>query len=121
MEDQEMRKVKCKRYLKYTFTRDEKEAISDSLARNISDLKQKQLAKKEVVKSLDSEIAAFETEVSNLATKVKDGYEYRNIDCEMVFDIETRMKTVYRMDDETVVERLPMTADELQQDLGFTS
>jgi hypothetical protein len=107
----------CKRYLKYTFTREEKEGLSDELARNVNDLKQKQLHKKEMVKSLDSGIAALETSISGLATRVKDGYEFRDIECEMVFDYESRMKIVTRLDDKTEVEKEPMTADELQRKL----
>ncbi|MFA5868027.1 MAG: hypothetical protein WC891_08775 [Actinomycetota bacterium] len=107
----------CKRYLKYTFTREEKEKLSDELAHDVNDLKQKQLQKKETVKSLDSGIASLETEISRLATHVKDGYEFRDIECEMVFDYGSRMKIVTRLDEQTEVERTPMTAAELQEKL----
>jgi len=107
----------CKRYLKYTFTREEKEKLSDELARDVNELKQKQLHKKEMVKSLDSGIAALETEISRLATHVKDGYEFRDIECEMVFDFGSRMKIVTRLDENIEVERNPMTAEELQKKL----
>ncbi len=100
--------------MRYGFTREEKEAFSGELAEKISKLEHEELRKKEVVKSIDAEIAAIKTTISGLATKVKDGYEYRNIDCEKIFDYDTRLKTLMRLDLGEVVRTVPMTADELQ-------
>jgi hypothetical protein len=101
-------------YLKYMFTREEKEAFSEKLARKIKEAELAELRKKDVVKSLDSDIAKVKTEISDIAGKVQNGYEYRNIDCEVTYNYDTRLKTTVRLDTKEIISDIPMTADELQ-------
>jgi hypothetical protein len=113
----DMKKTVTKEFLKYEFTREEKEQFASELARNLSELDQQRLKKKEVVKSIDSEIATGEAQVSKLASFVKDGYEYRNIECDVFWNYEARIKTIYRTDTGEKVRTIPMTANELQDTL----
>lgn len=110
---------KTKEYLKYVFTREEKEEFAGELARNLGDLEQKKLQKKEVVKAIDSEIAGLESAVSRLVAFVRDGYDWRNVDCEVVLNYTTRFKTTVRLDTLETVKTAPMTADELQRVFDF--
>jgi hypothetical protein len=117
-EDKKNQKIeKTTQYLKYQFSKEEKADLADSLARGIGELEQKTLQKKDVVKAIDADIAKLESTVSLSATKVKDGYEYRNIDCIITSDYDTKTKTITRIDTEEVVRTTTMTAEELQQPL----
>ncbi len=108
------REEKTIQYLKYQFTKEEKADLADSLARGIGELEQKTLQKKDVVKAIDADIAKLESSVSLSATKVKDGYEYRNIDCIIAYDYEAKTKTITRIDTGEIVRESTMTNDELQ-------
>lgn len=108
---------KSKEYLRYDFLREEKEALSLELAQKIGDISLKESHKKEVVKSLDAEIAAFEASISNLAAKVKDGYEFRDVEIEINFNFDKKEKEFKRLDIKEVYKTLPLTDEELQLDL----
>lgn len=118
--DEESPRKKVKEFLKYTFTREEIEEHAGNLARKFGELEHQKLQKKEVVKAIDADISRIESRISELAAWVKDGYEYRNIDCEMVYNYDRREKIVTRLDTYEIVKRITMTANELQQDLGLT-
>lgn len=106
-------------YLRYNFTREELEDLATELARSLTEVNREKLHKKDVVKSLDSDISKLETKIAELAEKRNSGYEYRNIDCEVRYDYEVRMKTTVRLDTGEIIKTIPMTADELQQELEF--
>ena len=54
------------------------------------------------------------------AQNIRNGYEFRDIECDILYDLKRRMKTIARKDNGEFVEDLPMTADELQCSLpGF--
>lgn len=110
---------KCTEYLKYTFTPEEKAVHADDLARNLSDLEQLRLKRKEAIKAIDSDITKAEQDIHRLAAYVKDGYMYRNIDCELEYDYTQRKKTLTRLDTGIIVRTIVMTADELQKAFDF--
>ena len=110
----EQKKVKVSEYLKCLFTREEKEVFSDELARKIGELREKEGRKKEIMKSLDSEAAAMERQISELARKVKDGYEHRDVLCERTYDYAEGKKYTTRMDTGEIFKEVMLTAEELQ-------
>ena len=107
-------KKKAKEYLKYELSVEEIRDFADDLSRKIGELELKELAKKDVVKSLDADIAKIKTEISTTATKVKDKYEYRNVDCEVEYDYDKKTKTYRRLDTGERYKTYPLTEDELQ-------
>ena len=109
----EQKKVKISEYLKCLFTREEKEVFSDELARKIGELREKEGRKKEIMKSLDSEAAAMERQISELARKIKDGYEHRDVQCECTYDYAEGKKYTTRMDTGEIIKAVMLTADEL--------
>ena len=109
----EQKKVKVSEYLKCLFTREEKEGLSDELVRKIGELREKEGRKKAIVKSLDSEMAAMEMQISELARKFKDGYEYRDVPCERIYDYAEGKKYTTRMDNGEIIKVVMLTADEL--------
>lgn len=106
--------VKAKEYLKCEFSEEERREMSMDLARNIGELKEKEAGKKEVVKSLDAELAKLEATIGSLATKVKDGYEYRNVDCDIIFNYDTKKKSFKRLDTGDVFKEQELRGDDLQ-------
>lgn len=107
----------AREFLQYFFTREEKEDMSQLLARRISELSLSESRKKEVVKALDADISKFENEIKDLANKVKDGYTYKNIDCDVIMDYNHKSYTIIRRDTGAVVTERAMTADELQTEM----
>ena len=83
----------CTEYLKCLFTEEETKDMSSELARKISDLENAQSRKKGTVKSIDSDIASIETKIKTLATKVNNGYEFRDVKCEVITNYENKNKT----------------------------
>jgi hypothetical protein len=108
------KKDKSKEYLKCDFSSKEIEIFADDLSRKIGELELKRLSKKDVIKSIDSEIAKTEVEISSLATRVKDKYEYRMVDAEIIFDYEAKVKRFTRIDTGEVYKTIPLGDDELQ-------
>jgi hypothetical protein len=113
----DLEKVKCSDYLKCLFSREEKEVFSSELAQQIAALDQLRIHKKQIVKSADSDIAEAETEIKKLATFVKDGYEFRMVDCECAYDYTLATKVITRLDTGEVVRKVAMTTVELQRTL----
>lgn len=114
------RTSKGKEYLKYDFTREEKEEMGIELAQKFGELSQKEADKKAIVKSLDSDISSLEAKTRDIATKLSNGHEYKNIDVEITFDYESRLKRFRRLDTGAEYKEVPMTADELQVPLPLT-
>jgi hypothetical protein len=110
---------KAKMYLRYDFTREEKEEMALELAEQLSVLVRRQDNKKRVMKSLDSDIAETNLSISKLGRLVKDGYEHRNILCEVLFDYPNREKVFTRLDTQEVVKRSTMSPEELQRVFEF--
>ncbi|MFA4845644.1 MAG: hypothetical protein WC654_03745 [Patescibacteria group bacterium] len=108
-----------KEFLKYKFSREATEAHASELARSFGELERQKNQKKEVAKAMDADISKTENRISELASWVKDGYEYRNVDCEMIYDYDLKEKRTVRLDTFEVIKVVPMNAEDLQRDLGL--
>jgi peptidoglycan hydrolase CwlO-like protein len=112
-----MKKVKVEKtqeYLKCEFTQKEVEIFADDLSRKIGELDLKKMSKKDVVKSIDAEIAKTEVEISSLATKVKDRYEFRMVPVEKTIDYDKKEKRFMRTDTKETYKNIPLSDSELQ-------
>lgn len=119
-ETQQIEPKKISEYLKYEFTTEERLVLADELGRANRNLDALKLRKAEVTKRIGSEIAEAESTVNGLSNKVVDGYEYRNIDCEVRFDVPRRgMKTIVRLDTSEIVAEKRMSDEENQMVLKF--
>lgn len=108
------KKEKSKEYLKYDFSKEEVADFAEELSRKIGDLELKEKGKKDVVKNIDAEIAKLEVEISSLATRVKDKYEYRMVDCEILYDYKKKKKEYKRLDTNEKFKSVPLSESELQ-------
>lgn len=73
--------------------------------------------KKMTAKQYAAEISALQDELFGLSRKVRNGYEVRSVDCEIVSDFESKQVAIIRTDTGEPIESRKMTAKELQQPL----
>lgn len=106
--------------VRYVFTSDEKAVLGESLAREAQAVFDLQSQKKEVTSSLAAAIEAANGRVRLITDKMNQGYEMRDQECVVTFDIPRRgMKSYIRMDTHEAVREEPMTAAELQDTFAF--
>lgn len=103
--------------LKCIFTREEKEELSQKMAQTIEDIGKIELEKKQAQKKFDSQIAAANREIHDLARKVKDGYELRDVEGTITYNYENKMKVYKRLDTGEEYKKIPMSINEQQMPL----
>lgn len=109
------KKPVVKEYLKCTLTNAEKLAVGEGLARAQQKLRAKQEELKEVQAQVKAEIAKVEADIGLQSSTLANGYEYRNVDCEVRFhDPKQGMKTLVRLDTGEMLQPTRMNSDECQ-------
>jgi hypothetical protein len=73
--------------------------------------------KKMTAKQYAAEISALQDELFGLSRKVRNGFEVRSVDCEIVRDYESKQIVIVRTDTGEPVESRKMTPAELQKPL----
>jgi len=102
-------------YLQYTFSPDELKDIAGQLARRNTEAAELEERKKQVVTDFGAQITASKAEISRLSRLYCNGYEYRNIDCEVrLNDPASGRATIIRTDTGEVVRVRSMTLEEMQ-------
>ena len=109
------------KYLKVTFTREQRAEFALALARKTQHIVELELQKKQVATALKATIEEEATLQAKLARFVNDGYDDREVEIRwMMHYPKTGQKTAIRLDTEDatgVVE--VMTPKEMQEDLPF--
>ena len=76
--------------------------------------------KKSIASNFTSRISEKEARRSRLSNSVSDGFEFREILCDIKYNSpKDGLKQVVRKDNGEVVEELPMNEQELQEELEF--
>jgi hypothetical protein len=110
-----------KEFLKYVFSGEEMHDFATELARKTSEMSETEEAKKAAVTQFGDRIASLRADTSSLARKFNSGYEYRNIECKVLYhEPSPAQKTIMRLDTGEVVKVQAMTFNELQEILPFT-
>jgi hypothetical protein len=109
---------KITRNLKCILTEDETRIYGMDLARSNASKDESEERKKEVDAQLKAEIESHSTRALNLARKINNGYEYRDVECLTEFDFTKNSATITRVDTGEVVEKRAMTDDERQAGLA---
>ncbi len=107
-------KQKDRKYLKYEFTKEEITAISEELARSVNEKDAVENELKSIKSQFDSRKKLAEEAISRCAKQISAGYEYRNIDVEIVKDFTLGTVTVWRLDTDEIVETRRMTGADRQ-------
>jgi|SRR6478609_2211574 len=109
-----------KEFLKYVFSGEELNEFATELARKTSEMTEAEESKKAVVAQFGERIASLRADTSSLARKFNSGYEYRNIECKVLYhEPLPAQKTIMRLDTGEVVKVQAMTFNELQEILPF--
>ena len=112
--------TETKRNLKYEFPDNEKLQMGKEMAEVTRDISLLEDEKKAAMSSYKSRIDEKEARRTRLSNCIGDGFEFREINCEIKYNSPTDgTKQVIRKDNSEVVEELPMTPEELQEELEF--
>lgn len=110
------RSIKIKKHLEVKLTDEELKLISKNLAYENSQLEEIEDKKKSVNADFTNQITNSKASISILSRKINNGYEYRDIDCEILFHTpNTGKKTIIRKDTGEAIEIIDMTQEEMQE------
>ena len=104
-------------YCKYVLNEEEKRDIALTMAQKVSELNQAEDDKKSVMSDFKSRIDGLSAEVNRSATLLNNGYEMRNIKCEVIPDYESKIFRFIRTDNYEEAKTRKMTSDDLQNQL----
>jgi hypothetical protein len=114
----ERQKKDIKVNLRYDFSEREKKEIATELANANQRKVMLEDQKKQVDADLKAQITEAESAISRESRKYTNGYEYRDIDCEIYFHFPTQgKKTTFRLDTGELVREAAMEPHELQDNL----
>jgi len=109
---------KVRKTIKYKFNSDEIVAESELLAQEMAEVSDLEAEKKRVADNFKGKISHVQLSMAERAKKIRDGYEYRSIECTPVPDYEEKLMRFYD-DDMALIDERPLTPDELQQRFEF--
>lgn len=98
----------------FDLTDDEVREYSEQLARGIQDIEGMKGARKIEVKQRNVEILELQDQVDDLADKVINRTELREVECEWRKDFDAAMMVMVRLDTLEIVDSRPMDEDEKQ-------
>ncbi|HDZ27762.1 hypothetical protein LCGC14_1355240 [marine sediment metagenome] len=108
---------KSERSLKVTFTPEERQEMSISMASKYGELEQAELDKSKVTAQHSSKIKEHKADIRSLATKVNDGFEFQPVKCETVTDYKKATVKTTRLDSMELIEDRELRDDEKQPTL----
>jgi hypothetical protein len=104
-------------YVKYQFTKDEIDEIAAELAQRTSELETAEDEKKAIMSDLKGRIDSLTATVRQAATKINNGYEMRNVKCEIVKDFKSGQIKHVRTDTGDIVRTKKMTDNDRQMEI----
>ena len=109
---------KIKMNLQYKFTKEELLDLGRTLGESQLALRQLDDDRKMVVDEWKAKISSQEATINDLSNKTSSGYEYRNIECSVTYDVPVKgQKTIMRLDSGDVVKIMEMDDAEKQGEL----
>jgi hypothetical protein len=104
---------KERRSLRYDFTAIEIHDKAQQLAKKNKEVQHLEDEKKSVTSQLQARINSAKSDVNVLAGQVADGWEYRNVDCDVLYHTPVQgKKTIVRTDNNLRVGEEPMAQHE---------
>ena len=115
-----LRTAKVTEYLRYDFTDAEFMEHAKTLGRLNQELARSEDRKKSTTAELAADVKRHQDAVSAASQLVSNGYEYRDIECEVRFhEPEKGKKTIVRLDSGETVRVAFMTGQEMQEAFEF--
>ena len=110
-----IREAQIKRALRCTFTNSELLELSKRLAEKNTSVASLEEEKSRAMKDYAARIKTVENDVGDLSRKVTNGYEFRDIDCRVLYDTpKPGKKTIIRLDENQEVGVEDMSHEEKQ-------
>lgn len=109
-----------KRECKYTFTREEIEEINKELLAQLDHHAEVVERKKSITADMGARVKTAETEIRDTRTKLKDGFEFRQMDVRVEKDFKAGVKRFIRVDNGELVDSQPLSAFDRQGTLSGT-
>lgn len=106
-----------KKSLKYTFTQAEILELGSDLAREYAARTEAEANKKEVDAQLKAEIESHAAKAESLSRKLNNGYEYRDVECNEIFDYVQKTLSLERLDTGEIIYIRQLSVEELQSSL----
>ena len=113
--DNSMRMKKSKEYLKCDFTEKEILEFGSDLARKHSEINELEEQKKRVTSDFKAKSDAAEAEASVLARKIQNKHEFRDVECQEIYNYVDKSVTIVRLDTGEIVKTRNMREDEKQE------
>jgi hypothetical protein len=115
-----MKEQKVKKNMRYSFTPEERLEVGKLLADAQIELCRVGEDKKRVADDFKAKESALDASVKSLSNKMSTGYEFRDIDCTIIYnDPKTGKKSLFRDDTGERIATDPMTAEELQEEIDL--
>jgi len=92
---------------------------AENLASALQEVETIEIEKKAVMKDYNSQIDNCKKRIHRLMTHVKNGVEYRPVECDLQFHIKKVLAILVRKDTGDVVEERPMSDEEKQMQIEF--
>lgn len=107
------------RFLKVILTEDELREQSRIMAKALGDMATAENEKKAVMSQLKARIDEQNTIARSAGEVLRNGYEYRSVECQTAFDYENDLAIITRMDTLEVVEKRKLTETERQLSINI--
>lgn len=114
-----MRQTKKSVMCKVLLTEKEKLECSGLLAQAFSKKKRAEEEKESFNSQIKSTISSCEAQMSLNSEKVNNGYEYRSLNCDVIYNFTAKTKSVRRPDTGEEVENDIITESELQEEIDL--
>ena len=105
------------KFIKRTFTENERKEIAIEMAQKVSELQQAEDNKKAIASDFKSQIDSIQAGINGAATKLNNNYEMRTIKCEVIPNWDKKVWEYWREDTKEMAKTKPMTANDLQMQL----
>lgn len=103
------------RYLQCVLSEEELKKYSSDLARAAQDKNEIESRKKQAMSDFNAQISAKDADIVSFATKINNGWEFRNIDCRWEYNWDKAVKSLFREDTlECIARNIPLEDDEKQ-------
>jgi hypothetical protein len=107
--------------IKYSFGPDELRQLGETLAREAQTVFDLREQKSAADAALTAQIKAANRRVADLAEKVNNGYELREVECLSLLETpRPGLKRIIRIDTHETVREEAMTMQEMQSSFGFS-
>jgi hypothetical protein len=104
--------------LKCLFSQEELDDLAHDMSVKLSEIYEIELEKKNVTSQLKAKMDNAESDLRLVKMNFDNGFEYRDIDCEVRMDFIAGMVVTTRIDTGEVIDNVPMTAAERQLELN---